>query len=70
MKRLIFLRMILAAATIAAVCAPLAAQTQSGKDQSATRLKIKPVPEAHRPPAVFTRQSDSAAGGAGGVSHL
>ena len=46
MGRFVLLRTVLAVASIAALCAPLAAQTDAGEDLSAAGLKVKQVPEA------------------------
>jgi hypothetical protein len=46
MGRFVLLRTALAVASIAALCAPLAAQTEAGEDLSAAGLKVKQVPEA------------------------
>jgi hypothetical protein len=58
MERMILRRIVLAAASIAAVCAPMAAQTQTGEDQSATHLKAGKVPEAH-PPLPYSPDSET-----------
>jgi hypothetical protein len=49
MGRIILFRVLLAVASIAALCAPLAAQTDADEDLSATGLKVKQVPEAVTP---------------------
>jgi hypothetical protein len=49
MGRFFFLRAVLAVASIAALCAPLAAQTDAGEDLSAAGYKVKQVPEAVQP---------------------
>jgi hypothetical protein len=60
MERLITLRIALVIASMAAVCAPLAARPQAGEDPSASRLKIKQVPDAV-PPEPFSPDSRTAA---------
>jgi hypothetical protein len=49
MGRFVILRTVLAVASIAALCAPLPAQTDAGGDLSAAGLKVKQVPEAVQP---------------------
>lgn len=58
MERLAILRIALAAASIAAVCAPMMAQ--AGEDASAAHLKIRHVPEAVAP-APFPAESGGSA---------
>jgi hypothetical protein len=53
MERLIPLRIFLALASIAAVCAPMTAQTATGQAAPAANLKIRQVPEAV-PPKPFS----------------
>jgi uncharacterized protein with von Willebrand factor type A (vWA) domain len=59
MERSITLRIVLAAAAIAAVGAPVAAQAQAGEDLSAAPLKMRQVPDAV-PPVPFSPESETA----------
>jgi len=58
MERLVILRIVLAVASMAGVCAPAAAQTQTGDDLSAAGLKVRQVPEAV-PPVPFSADSET-----------
>jgi hypothetical protein len=49
MGRFILLRAVLAVASSAALCAPLAAQTDAGEDLAAAGYKVRQVPEALTP---------------------
>lgn len=58
MERLVILRIVLAVASMAGVCAPVAAQTQTGDDLSAAGLKVRQVPEAV-PPVPFSADREN-----------
>ncbi len=59
MERLVILRIVLAVASMAGLCAPVAAQTQTGDDLSAAGLKVRQVPESV-PPVPYTVDRESA----------